>query len=124
MKAPAAPFVGRHVDKPWGHEFIWAETDRYAGKTLYIQGGGTLSFQYHERKDETLHLFSGLLDLEIQRPGAKRETVRLLAGESVHIPAGCRHRMRAIEPCIVLEVSTPELDDVVRLEDEYGRAGK
>jgi mannose-6-phosphate isomerase-like protein (cupin superfamily) len=124
MKEPAAPFVGRRIDKPWGHELVWAESALYAGKTLYIQGGGTLSFQYHERKDETLHLFSGLLDLEIQMPGRKRKSVRLTAGESVRIPAGCRHRVRAIEPCIVLEVSTPELDDVVRLEDDYGRVGK
>ena len=111
------------VPKPWGHEIIWAHTDRYAGKILHVEAGHALSFQYHEHKVETIYLFSGLLDLEVATAGEPRRCVRLHPGESFHIPAGLRHRMTAIETCDVLEVSAPELDDIVRLEDRYGRVG-
>ncbi len=117
------PSRGRRVPKPWGYEIIWAHTDRYVGKILHIERSQQLSYQYHRRKDETIYLLAGVLDLEVATADASRQTVRLDAGHSFHIPAGMRHRMTAIETCDVLEASTNELDDVVRLEDRYGRAG-
>ena len=123
MKA-GAPFAGRKVEKPWGYELIWAESDRYAGKILHIERGEQLSYQYHERKDETIHVLAGELELEVAAPDGPRQTIRLLAGQSFHIPPRLRHRMTAVVTCDVLEASTPELDDVVRLDDRYGRTGK
>ena len=114
---------GRRVPKPWGYELIWAETDRYVGKILHIVAGHALSFQYHEHKDETIHLLSGLLDLEWAMPDGPRRTTRLRPGDSFRVTPLLRHRMTAVEDCDVLEASTPERDDVVRLEDRYGRAG-
>jgi mannose-6-phosphate isomerase-like protein (cupin superfamily) len=114
-------FQGRRIDKPWGWELVWAESERYAGKTLHIVRGEALSLQYHERKDETLHLLSGSLDLDVEFEGTPRQVVRLSPGDSVRLRPGTRHRLIAVETCDVLEVSTPELDDVVRLEDRYGR---
>jgi quercetin dioxygenase-like cupin family protein len=111
----------RRVEKPWGHEIIYAHTDRYAGKILFIRAGERLSLQYHRRKDETIYLLSGDLDLEIEI-GGERSSHRLAAGEARHIAAGVRHRMIAATDCHVAEASSPELDDVVRLEDLYGRA--
>jgi len=119
-----APRGGRRVPKPWGYELIWAHTERYVGKILHIESSHQLSYQYHQQKDETIHVLSGELELEVATAEGPRQTVRLQAGETFHIPPGLRHRMTAIETCDVLEVSTPELDDVVRLEDRYGRAGK
>jgi quercetin dioxygenase-like cupin family protein len=113
--------VSRRVEKPWGHEIVWAQTDRYAGKILFIRAGERLSLQYHRRKDETIYLLSGALDLQIESGGAL-STRRLAPGEACHIAAGTRHRMIADSDCQVAEVSSPELDDVVRLEDAYGRA--
>ena len=112
----------RVVDKPWGSELIWAETDRYVGKILRVRKGEALSLQYHERKDETIYLLSGVLQLQVGRDRRQLEDRRLQPREAFHIPPGLRHRMVALEDCEVLEVSTPELDDVVRLEDRYGRA--
>jgi mannose-6-phosphate isomerase len=120
----AAPHHGRQVPKPWGYELIWAHTDRYVGKILHIERSQQLSYQYHQRKDETIHLLSGRLDLEVATPEGPRHTIRLEPGQSFHIPAGLRHRMTAVETCDVLEASTSELDDVVRLEDRYGRTEK
>ncbi len=116
-------YQARYVQKPWGYELVWAETDRYAGKILHIEAGHALSFQYHERKDETIHLLSGVMDLDVAEPDGPRRTLRLRPGDSFRIPPVLRHRMSAVETCDVLEVSTPELDDVVRLEDRYGRSG-
>lgn len=112
---------GRIVEKPWGHELIWAHTERYVGKVLHIKKGESLSYQYHVTKDETVRLLSGLLEMDVERDG-QRDKLRLAPGECLHIVPGMKHRMTAIEDCDVLEVSTPELDDVVRLEDRYGRA--
>ena len=109
------------VDKPWGHERHWARTDRYVGKVLHIRAGHALSLQYHNRKDETILVWSGRLLFET-RDGDAARTRELGAGDRVHVPPGTVHRMTALEDCDVIEVSTPELDDVVRLEDRYGRA--
>ena len=122
--SPGQPFVGRRGEKPWGYELIWAETPHYVGKILHIERAAQLSYQYHERKVETVYLLSGILDLEIGTDGGPRRTLRLQPGQSVHLPPGLRHRMTAVQTCDVLEASTPELDDVIRLEDRYGRLRK
>ncbi|MBM4264952.1 MAG: cupin [Deltaproteobacteria bacterium] len=108
------------VEKPWGYELIWAHTARYVGKILHINKGHRLSYQYHNIKDETIRLLSGHLEVETEENGA-RKTLTLKQGESLHIVPLMRHRMIAVEDCDVLEVSTPELEDVVRLEDDYRR---
>lgn len=108
------------VDKPWGYELIWAHTDRYVGKILHIRKGESLSYQYHRVKDETIYLLHGAMELEIGDEKS-RQTHRLNPGDGYRIAAGTRHRMTAVEDCDVLESSTPELDDVVRLKDRYGR---
>ena len=110
------------VDKPWGYELHWALTDRYVGKVLHVRAGHALSLQYHVRKDETILLWSGKILMEVQEGDrlVKREMVR---GDRLHITPGTIHRMTAIEDSDIIEVSTPELDDVVRLEDRYGRVG-
>ena len=111
------------VDKPWGYELHWAKTDRYVGKLIHINKGHALSLQYHNQKDETIFLWAGKMLFEIDVNGTltKRE---MLPGESVHVTPPTIHRMTAIEDCDVFEVSTPELHDVVRLEDRYGRTDK
>ncbi|GMV44263.1 MAG: hypothetical protein AMXMBFR64_59790 [Myxococcales bacterium] len=110
------------VPKPWGYELIVAHTDRYVGKILHIEAGHALSRQYHRVKDETLFVTSGVLTLEI---GAAGEAVQrnLGPGEGFRVRPGTIHRFIAAETCELFEVSTPELDDVVRLEDQYGREG-
>ena len=112
----------RTVDKPWGREVIFAENERYAGKVLHLEAGHALSLQYHERKDETIFVLEGEVELTVEIDGALRN-LTLRRGEAHRIRPGVRHRMRAERPCTILEVSSPELDDVVRLEDDYGRAG-
>ena len=110
------------VDKPWGYELHWAKTDRYVGKLIHVNKGHALSLQYHEQKDETIFLWSGklLFEMDINGQLTARE---MTPGEAVHISPPTVHRMTAIEDCDIFEVSTPELHDVVRLEDRYGRAG-
>jgi quercetin dioxygenase-like cupin family protein len=113
--------VSQIIDKPWGHELLWAQTDRYVGKILYVKKGEALSLQYHRVKDETIMLLSGRLaftHFADGEPAVERELALL---EAFHIPPGLRHRMTALEDCQIVEVSTPELDDVVRLDDRYGR---
>ena len=113
----------RIVPKPWGEERIFAETGRYAGKLILIRAGESLSYQFHNRKEETLHVLEGTLGLQVERDGEKAD-LRLGPGESFHVDPGTRHRMYAERTdCLVVEVSTPELDDVVRLSDRYGREG-
>jgi mannose-6-phosphate isomerase len=112
----------RRVDKPWGHEIIWAETDRYVGKLLHIAAGHKLSRQYHERKDETFYVLSGDMDLELGE-GATLRTRHMHSGDAFHCTPRTIHRMVALTDVDVLEASTPDLDDVVRLEDAYGREG-
>jgi mannose-6-phosphate isomerase len=110
----------KRVEKPWGYELIWAHTERYVGKVLHVNAGHRLSFQYHRQKDETIHLWSGRLTLVVDE-GTGPEEREMKPGESYHIRPGTKHRMIAITDCDILEASTPELDDVVRLEDVYGR---
>jgi len=116
-------FETTRVDKPWGYELVWARTDRYVGKILHLRKGEALSLQYHRVKDETIRVLAGRLRLVTVVEGGEPQRRVLEPGNGAHIPAGLRHRMEAIEDCDVLEVSTPELDDVVRLEDRYGRIG-
>jgi quercetin dioxygenase-like cupin family protein len=114
----------RTVTKPWGHELIWAHTDRYVGKVLHIKAGEQLSLQYHRKKEETILVWQGRMRFESSTgDDAALEARELGPGEAVHITPGLRHRMIALTDCDVFEVSTPEIDDVVRLEDRYGRAG-
>ncbi|MBI4540648.1 MAG: cupin domain-containing protein [Gemmatimonadetes bacterium] len=116
MKAEA-----RRVEKPWGYELIWAETDRYVGKILHVRAGEALSLQYHERKDETIHVLSGGMRFWVGPSADRLEEIELAAGECFRITPGTVHRMEAVTDCDILEASTPHLDDVVRLEDRYGR---
>ena len=113
----------RRVEKPWGHEIIWAAAPGYVGKVLHINAGHSLSLQYHKVKDETVYVQAGTLILELEDDRGEMQTLRLGPGESRRIQPGKRHRMRAETDVDVLEASTNHLDDVVRLEDRYGRAG-
>lgn len=110
------------VTKPWGSEFVWAMTPKYVGKILRIRKGGRLSLQYHRWKDETIHMLSGTMDFEVEERG-RMVVRRLRKGEGYRIRPRTKHRMIAVSDCEVLEVSTPQLLDVVRLEDAYGRVG-
>jgi mannose-6-phosphate isomerase len=108
------------VEKPWGYELHWAKTERYVGKLIHVNAGHALSLQYHNLKDETIFLWTGRMLFEI------KEDDRLVAremvpGQAVHVTPKTVHRMTAITDCDIFEVSTPELHDVVRLEDRYGR---
>jgi mannose-6-phosphate isomerase len=111
------------VPKPWGHEIIWAKSDRYVGKILHINAGQELSVQYHNKKDETIYLLAGEMAYRVQGSNGELEDVQLKLGESFRNTPGVVHQMVAVTDCDVLEVSTPELDDVVRLSDKYGREG-
>lgn len=110
------------VDKPWGYELRFVRTPRYAGKVLFIKAGSQLSLQYHEKKDEAFFVQSGTLDLVLGK-GAEQRVVRLSPGGTHHITPFTVHRFRAVTDCLLFEVSTPELEDVVRIEDDFGRAG-
>jgi mannose-6-phosphate isomerase len=125
--ATARPASGRvkvvRVPKPWGHETIWAQSDRYVGKILHINAGHELSVQYHNRKDETIYLLSGEMIYRVRGSDDVLDDVRLRIGEAFRNTPGTIHQMVALTDCDVLEVSTPELDDVVRLSDKYGREG-
>jgi mannose-6-phosphate isomerase len=112
------------VEKPWGYEVRWAITEQYCGKILHVQKGEALSLQYHERKDEWMLVVRGCVDTELAVDGGELRTHRMREGDSVHITPGTRHRLTAVEDTDIYEVSTSEIDDVVRLEDRYGRAGK
>ena len=111
------------VEKPCGHELIWAKTKDYVGKVLHIKRGHKLSLQYHRLKEETIFVQSGKMILVFENDQGVLENIEMLPGEAHHIPTGKKHRMIALEDTDVFEVSTPHLDDVVRLEDGYGREG-
>ena len=113
--------AGTHVSKPWGYENRWAMTDRYLGKILHINAGEALSLQYHEHKDESVLVMRGTMDLDLEDDGGTLRRHRMFPGDARRIVPGRRHRMTAVEDCDVFEVSTPHPDDVVRLEDRYGR---
>jgi mannose-6-phosphate isomerase len=130
----------RTVPKPWGHETIWAATELYVGKVLHIKAGHSLSVQYHNKKDETIHLLSGTMIYRIGTEDGRRKpeagssksdaggvpqltVTELKAGESFRNEPGLIHQMEAVTDCVLLEASTPHLDDVVRLTDRYGRQG-
>lgn len=110
------------VEKPWGYEIRFARTDRYAGKVLFIRAGSQLSLQYHDVKDEAFYMQEGILELVTGR-GPTQKVDRLETGASRRIQPGTVHRFRAVTDCLLFEVSTPELEDVVRLEDDFGREG-
>ena len=112
----------RRVEKPWGYEIHWAHTDRYVGKILHVNAGQALSLQYHDLKDETIYVYSGRLLYEIERDG-RMVTIEMKPGDGMRVTPKTVHRMTALEDTEILEVSTPEIDDVVRLEDRYGRTG-
>lgn len=114
----------KKVEKPWGYE-LWIAYDngRYAGKILHIRRGKRLSLQYHRRKHETIFLQRGILKLTMGKEGKRLKSRTLKKGEAAIIQPGTVHRMEALAPCDVLEFSSPELEDVVRLEDDYGRIG-
>ena len=109
------------VEKPWGYELWWARTDRYVGKHIHINKGHALSLQYHNRKDETIFVWAGRMRFET-KDGDALVAREMGPGDAVHVTPGTVHRMTAIEDTDVMEVSTPEVDDVVRLEDRYGRS--
>ena len=118
-------FDVRRVDKPWGYELIWALTEDYAGKLLSVNAGHQLSLQFHQQKDESWYVLEGRAELEFAGAGEKATSSEVVTpGAAFRITPGTVHRIRALEDTLVLEVSTPHLDDVVRLEDVYGRAGK
>jgi mannose-6-phosphate isomerase-like protein (cupin superfamily) len=120
-RAPAG--AGRRVEKPWGHELIWTHTDRYVGKVLVIEAGRRLSLQRHVVKDESIYVMAGRLRLYLEDDEGTVRVEELGPGEFRRVPTGRIHRYEAITRCELLEVSTPELDDVVRLEDDFGREG-
>jgi len=112
----------KRVPKPWGYELIWGHTERYVGKVLHVNKGESLSRQYHEMKDETLYVIAGRVLLELQR-GDEADSITLEVGQAFHITPRTIHRIEALEDTDIVEVSTPEIHDVVRLDDRYGRAG-
>jgi len=113
----------RRVEKPWGWELVWAETDRYAGKLLFVRAGQALSLQYHERKDESWYVQEGRAALGLGRVGESLEEQEIGPGDTFHFPPGTVHRLRALEDTLIVEVSTADLEDVVRIADDYGREG-
>jgi mannose-6-phosphate isomerase-like protein (cupin superfamily) len=126
----------RRVEKPWGYELIWAVTDIYVGKVLFVKAGASLSLQYHEQKDESWLIQSGRARIQLGRIGPNHGVgpddglgdealaeEEVGAGAAFHYTPGTVHRITAVEDTTILEVSTPHLEDVVRLEDSYGRAG-
>ena len=113
----------RRVEKPWGWELVWAETEAYVGKLLFVRAGESLSLQYHELKDESWLVQEGRARLELGEVGGGLEAIEIATGDAFRFRPGTVHRLTALEDTLVLEVSTPHVDDVVRLEDRYGREG-
>jgi mannose-6-phosphate isomerase len=120
---PPEDSLPRRIEKPWGHELVWAHADSYVGKLLVIETGKRLSLQHHEVKDEWVHVLSGRLRLTLENEAGTLETRELGPGEGAHVRVRRVHRYEAIETATLIEVSTPELDDVVRREDDFGREG-
>jgi mannose-6-phosphate isomerase-like protein (cupin superfamily) len=116
-------FEPRRVEKPWGWELVWAEADAYVGKLLFVRAGQSLSLQYHEVKDESWLVREGRARLELGDVGGGLAEREIGPGDAFRYRPRTVHRVTALEDTLILEVSTPHLDDVVRLEDRYGRAG-
>ena len=117
-------FPPEKVEKPWGHELVWAKTEDYAGKLLFVRAGQALSLQFHREKDESWYVLEGRVELQLGEAGQAVLTTEVVgSGAALRLRPGTVHRIRAVEDTTILEVSTPQLDDVVRLEDEYGREG-
>lgn len=114
----------RRVEKPWGYELIWAETDEYVGKVVYVRAGEALSLQFHEERDETLFLLRGEITLEIGPGVNSMQRVPIEEGEAFRIRPGVLHRVVAETEVEILEASTAELDDIIRVRDRYGRSGQ
>ena len=114
-------FQARRIEKPWGYELIWAESEQYVGKLLFVRSGQALSLQYHEVKDESWLVQEGRASLELGEVGGTLSTLEIGPGDAFRYRPGTVHRVTALEDTLILEVSTPHLDDVVRLEDRYGR---
>ena len=114
----------RRTEKPWGYELLFALTPQYAGKLIFVSKGHRLSLQYHSKKDETMLIQQGRALLEVSDETGDLKAVELNAGDSIHLRPMTKHRLKALEDTLLFEVSTPELDDVTRLADDYGRAGK
>jgi mannose-6-phosphate isomerase len=117
----SGPFQPARVEKPWGHELIWAHTSAYVGKVLHVRAGHALSLQYHDVKDETIHMLRGTMRFWVGPDADSLDEVKLAEGASYRIRPGTVHRMQAVTDVDILEASTPHLDDVVRIEDRYGR---
>jgi mannose-6-phosphate isomerase-like protein (cupin superfamily) len=117
-------FQPHRVEKPWGHELIWAKAERYAGKLLFVRAGRALSLQFHREKDESWYVLEGRAEIELGEAGqAVLQTEIVGPGAAFRFRPGTVHRVRALEDTTIVEVSTAQLDDIVRLEDEYGREG-
>ncbi len=117
-------FEPERVEKPWGWELIWAQTDSYVGKLLFVRGGHALSKQFHKVKDESWYFHEGRAEIELNAPGEAVEKTEVVgSGRAFRLEPGTVHKLTALEDTLVLEVSTPHLDDVVRVEDRYGREG-
>ncbi len=113
----------RRVEKPWGYEVVYALTERYCGKVIFVRKGEELSLQFHREKDEVVYLHEGRIELQVGEPGRPLDVEVVTPGRAYRLRPGIVHRWHALEDSVVLEVSTPEIDDVVRLEDQYGRQG-
>ncbi len=111
----------KKTEKPWGYELLFARTPKYAGKIIFIKKGHRLSLQYHEKKDESMYIYDGKIRLEIEEADGRMVSNIAEPGYCVRIPPLTKHRLEAIEDTTLLEVSTPELEDVIRVEDDYGR---
>lgn len=116
------PFTPSRVEKPWGYEILWAHSDRYVGKILHIEPGQCLSLQYHERKHESIYVLRGRMIFRYRNDAGVLVDREMIAGEAQQVPTGMVHQFEALERTDVLEASTPDLDDVIRLKDRYGRA--
>ncbi len=110
------------IEKPWGHEIVFARTEKFAAKVIHVRQGEQLSLQFHREKDEVVYVHEGRIELEIGEPGRQPDVEVVGAGRAFHLAPGVVHRWRELEDTVILEVSTPELDDVVRVEDRYGRS--
>ena len=111
----------RKIEKPWGFELLFAHTPKYAGKLLFVKRGHRLSLQYHKEKDETLYIYEGKVLLEIEGNDGQLVQSEVSSGYCFRVPPLTKHRLKAVEDTVLFEVSTPELEDVVRVDDDYGR---